>query len=144
MPAMSTVEIAVDEHGERISFVPEDDIEGGRLHVMYDRLRHDDYAGALLVAESILFREPGHHDAVQCREMCHSELRKLYVSRLVSLDRVPQIAMDEGTLAVHVQDARAIASPLGTIVERSGMVELEALGLLSALFLRHVIEFEDE
>ncbi|MBK8995715.1 MAG: hypothetical protein IPM35_08205 [Myxococcales bacterium] len=120
----------VDEPEERISFVPEDDIEGGRLHVMYERLRHDDYAGAQLVAQSILEREPDNHDdARQCLEMCTVELRKLYLSRVGDLGRIPSSPSKREDLPQRVSDERAThllqlvngLTPLATIVEASGL-----------------------
>ncbi|GMV16353.1 MAG: hypothetical protein HS104_28810 [Polyangiaceae bacterium] len=151
-PLPPPVVTEVDEPEERISFVPEDDIEGGRLHVMYERLRHDDYAGAQLVAQSILEREPENHDAQQCLEMCNVELRKLYLSRVGDLGRIPQLSVEAEDLPQRVRDERSThllqlvngLTPLATIVEASGLPQVEALGILSELFLRHVIEFEDE
>ncbi|MCC6662628.1 MAG: hypothetical protein IT375_02740 [Polyangiaceae bacterium] len=151
-PLPQTIVTEHQDPEERISYVSEDDIEGGRVHVMYDRLKHDDYAGALLVAESILAREPGHHDAVQCREMCHTELRKLYLSRIGDLGRIPQLSVEPHELGHLLTDERAPRllelvdglTSLSIIIERAGMPALESLGLLSELFLRHVIEFEDE
>lgn len=141
-----------DDPGDRISFVPEDDIEGGRLHVMYDRLRQDDYEGARLVAQSILAREPDHHDAWQSLEMCEVELRKLYVSRVGTLERVPQLSVESEELPRRVHDDRAAGlldlvdglTPLRALVDQSGMSPVDALGVLSELYLRNVIEFEDE
>jgi hypothetical protein len=143
---------ADDDAPRRDSVVPEDDIIGGRIHVMYDRLAHDDYAGALMVAESLLAREPDHHDARQCRDMCQNELGKLYLSRLGSLSRVPQLSMAPEHAILRVPDPRVdlVLShvdglrDLSAVVEASGMSSFEALGLLSELYLRDVIEFEDE
>lgn len=151
-PLPQTIVTEHEDPGERISYVSEDDIEGGRVHVMYDRLKHDDYSGALLVAESILAREPAHLDAVQCRDMCHAELRKLYLSRMGDLTRIPQLSVEPHELGHLVTDERAARllelvdglSSLAVIVERAAMPAIESLGLLSELFLRHVIEFEDE
>ncbi len=141
-----------EDAGDRVSFVPEDDIEGGRLHVMYDRLKHDDYEGARLVAQSILAQEPDHHDAWQCLEMCEVELRKLYTSRVGTLDRVPQLSVEYEELTHRVSDERAAGllervdglTPLRALIDQSGMSPVDALGILSELFLRHVVEFEDE
>ena len=141
-----------DLHEERISFVPEDDIVGGRVHVMYDRLTHDDYAGALMVAESILRGEPDHHDALQCSNMCQIELRKLYVARIGNLERIPQLSVESAELSQRVYDEQAAQllhfvdglSRIGTVVDASGLPPVEALRILSELYLRHVIEFEDE
>lgn len=149
---MAVRELEYDETGERISFVPEDDIEGGRLFVMFDRLKHDDYQGAFLVAQSLLAQDPVHHDALQCREMCMAELRRLYISRVGNLDRVPQLAVEPELVPRYVSDEKERhllervdgLNPLAAIIERSELSPLEALGLLSELYLRHVIEFEDE
>jgi len=149
---MAVRELEYDETGERISFVPEDDIEGGRLFVMFDRLKHDDYEGAFLVAQSLLALEPHHRDALQCRDMCIRELQRLYIARVGNLDRVPQLAVEPERVAHYVSDEKARhllehvdgIKPLGAIIERSELPPVEALGLLTGLYLRHVVEFEDE
>jgi hypothetical protein len=35
-------------------------------------------------------------------------------------------------------------TPLRALIDQSGMSPVDALGILSELFLRHVVEFEDE
>lgn len=151
-PLPTTVITEQVDDDDRVSLVPEDDIVGGRLHVMYDRLAHDDYAGARLVAESLLDREPDHHDALQCLDMCHTALQKLYLSRLGELDRIPQLSIEPEQLSARVTDERALQvlqlvnglRPLGSIADAASTSRLEALRILSELFLSHVIEFEDE
>lgn len=139
-------------HPHRGSFVSEDDIVGGRIHVLYERLAHDDYEGALLVAQRLLAREPDNRDAQQCRDMCVTELTKLYVSRLGALDRVPQLSVEAedirptvigvsaGRVLRHVDGLRTVEA----IVDGSRLPRVEALRRLSEAYLEELIEFADE
>lgn len=136
----------------RESFVSEDDIVGGRIHVLYDRLAHDDYAGGLLVADRLLAREPDNRDAQQCRDMCVTELTKLYVSRIGSLDRVPQLSVEADQIrpaVVGVPASRVLRHVNGlktveAIVAASRVPRVEALRQLSEAYLGELIEFADE
>src|SRR5258708_24393665 len=56
---------------------------------MLERLAASDYSGALMAAETLLVHQPLHGDALDCAQMARSELRKLYVARLGSRDRIP-------------------------------------------------------
>jgi len=142
----------VEERISQTELVSEDDIVGGRVHVMYDRLTRDDWAGALLVAESLIRREPDHQDAWQCLRMCHTELRKLYVSRLGSLTRIPQLCLEPGEMGRRLRDERVAGlltlvdglRSLEEVLEAADMAAVEALRLLSELYLSNVLEFEDE
>jgi len=79
--------------------------------------------------------------------MARSELRKLYVKRLGSLDGVPHVAIGpQGLLALSLDFraglllARADGrKPLSQIVESGGLPQLDALRILSELFLQRVI-----
>jgi hypothetical protein len=133
-------------------FVDDDDIVGGPPHLMYARLAKDDYAGALMVAEGILEREPDNRDALQCRDMSHAELKKAYLSRIGSIDRVPQLAVEPDGLRRRITDAHAEhilglvdgLKPVSHIVHDSELTPLETLRVISELYLRQIVEFEDD
>jgi hypothetical protein len=116
---------------------------------MLERLAASDYTGALTAAEALLVHQPLNGDARDCAQIARSELRKLYLARLVSLDRVPHIAIGlHGLLAMSLDfragfllsrvDKRA---RLGEIVGGCGLPELDALRILSELYLQRVIGF---
>jgi hypothetical protein len=114
---------------------------------MLERLAAGDSAGALLAAESLLVHQPRHSDALDTAQMARSELRKLYAGRLGSLDGVPRVAIGpQGLLALSLDFraglllARADGrKPLSQIVESGGLPQLDALRILSELFLQRVI-----
>ena len=116
---------------------------------MLERLAGGDYAGALLAAEALLVHQPGHGDALDCAQMARSEMRKVYVSRLGSLERVPQLAMATPGLLALSLDFRAgllLARidgrrSLEELVESSGIPPIEALRILSELHLVRAIAF---
>jgi hypothetical protein len=145
---------AVLEEGDIVhaELVDEDDIVGGPVHVMYERLAQDDYDGAMLVAEGILEHDPAHRDALQCLAICDGPLRKLYVSRVGSLDRIPQLSRGSELFAQRVADPRAHRllelvdglTSLSRVVDGCGLVTTEALRIASELYLLQIIEFEDE
>jgi hypothetical protein len=120
---------------------------------MMDRLAAGDYGGALLAADALLEYRPRDQDALDCAQIARSELRKLYTARLDSLDRVPHVAMGpEAIFSLQALDFRAgfllsrvdgVAS-LFDIVESGSIPSLEALRILSELFLRRVIAFDEE
>jgi hypothetical protein len=119
---------------------------------MLERLAAGDYDGARLAAEALLEYRPRDTDALDCLQMAKSELRKLYTARLGSLDRVPYMAMGaEAIFALQSMDFRAGflmsridgLSTLRDIVESHSIPSLEALRILSELFLRRVIAFEE-
>ena len=116
-----------------------------------ERLAAGDYEGAFIAAEALLEYRPRDQDALDCAQIAESELRRLYAARLGSLSRVPYVAMgSEAILALPALDSRAgfllsridgVAS-LHDVVESSCIPMLEALRVLSELFLRRVIELE--
>lgn len=118
---------------------------------MIERLAASDYAGALTAAEALLLHQPLCADALECAEMARSELRRLYVARLGSLDRVPFMAMGLHGLMALSLDFRAgfvlsrvdRKTSLGRIAEECGLPPLDALRLLSELYLQRVIAFEE-
>lgn len=136
----------------RDSVVCEDDIPGGPVHVMYERLKQEDYQGALMAAEAVLAREPDRHDAQECREQCYVALRKLYLSRIGPLHRVPQLSMEPEDVSRRISDRRAESllahvdgmRSIGAIVALSELPPVETLRVLSELFLREVIELADD
>jgi hypothetical protein len=119
---------------------------------MMERLAAGDYHAASLAAEALLEYRPRDQDALDCAEIARSELRKLYTSRLGSLERVPHVAMGpEAIFSLQALDFRAgyllsridgVAS-LYEVVESGSLPSLEALRILSELLLRRVIAFQD-
>jgi hypothetical protein len=118
---------------------------------MLERLAAADYEGAIMAAEALLEYRPRDRDALDAAQIAKTELRKVYVARLGSLDRVPHIVMGpDAIFALKSLDFRAgfllsrvdgLAS-IYEIVEGASIPSLEALGILSELYLRRVIAFE--
>jgi hypothetical protein len=120
---------------------------------MFDRLAAGDYGGASLAADALLEYRPRDQDALDCAQIAKSELRKVYAARLGSLDRVPHVAMGpEAIFSLQALDFRAGfllsrvdgETSLFGIVESGSIPSLEALRILSELYLRRVIAFETE
>jgi hypothetical protein len=115
--------------------------------IVIERLAAGDYAGVLMAAEMLLVHHPRHADALAAAQMSRSELRKLYIARLGSLDRVARVAIGaEGLLALSLDFRAGILlscvdglASLGEIVEDCGLSQLDALRVLSELFLRNAI-----
>ncbi len=118
---------------------------------MLDRLAASDYDGALRAAECVLRATPDDVEALQCRDLCRSELRLLYVARLGDLARVPALVAGGALLRVVDVDLRAglvVARVDGRTslaeIARHGVVpELEALRILSELVLSGVIACDE-
>jgi hypothetical protein len=119
---------------------------------MLDRLAVGDYQGALLAAEALLEYRPLDPDATDTAQIARTELRRVYIERLGSLDAVPHRAMPlEGLLALQSLDPRAAfllaridgAATLREIVEAAGMHATDALRILSELVLRRAIALQD-
>jgi hypothetical protein len=117
---------------------------------MLERLAAGDYAGAVLAAEALLEYRPRDQDALDCAQIARTELRKMYVTRLGSLERVPHVAMGpDAIFSLQALDFRAGyllsrvdgTSSLHAIVESGSIPSLEALRILSELCLRRVIAF---
>jgi hypothetical protein len=114
---------------------------------MFERLAASDYAGALTAAEALILHQPLNGDAIDCAQIARSELRKLYVARLGSLDRVPAVAIGlQGLLALSLDFRTGFLlsrvdgqASLRQIADGCGLPELEALRLLSELYLQRVI-----
>jgi hypothetical protein len=119
---------------------------------MLERLAASDYQGALLAADALLEYRPRDQDALDCALMARTELRKLYVARLGSLEAVPHVAMGpDAIFTLKSLDFRAGyllsrvdgQASIHEIVEGGSLPSLEALGVLSELFLRRVIVLDD-
>jgi hypothetical protein len=119
---------------------------------MLERLAASDYSGAFHAAEALLVHHPLHTDAIECSQIARSELRKLYVARLGSLECVPHIMVGVQALSALGLDFRAgillsridKRAALREIVDGSGLPELDALRILSELYLQRVIAMDDE
>jgi hypothetical protein len=119
---------------------------------MLERLAAGDNEGAAMAAEALLEYRPRDQDALDCAQMARSELRRVYVSRLGSLDAIPRVAMGpDALLALGALDFRAGyllgrvdgMSSITEIVESGSIPSLDALCMLSELFLRRVIVLDD-
>ena len=118
---------------------------------MLERLAASDYAGALTAAEALLIHQPLNGDALACAQIARSELRHLYVARLGSLDRVPHLAIGlQGLLALSLEFRAGFVlsrvdrrTSLQRLADECGLPQLDALRLLSELYLQRVIAFEE-
>jgi hypothetical protein len=119
---------------------------------MLERLAAGDYEGALIAAEALLLYQPDHADARDCAQIARSELRKVYLARLGgALARVPYLAVGPRGLVAMSLDFRAGfllsrvdgRTAVSTIVEASGLPELDSLRILSELVLESTIAFKD-
>jgi hypothetical protein len=112
---------------------------------MLERLAASDYAGTLTAAEALLVQHPLHHDALECAAIARSELRKLYLARLGSPDSVPYIVVGlQGLLALDFRAGFLLSridkrASFAEIVEAGGLPELDALRILSELYLQRII-----
>jgi hypothetical protein len=118
---------------------------------MLERLAAGDYEGAVMAAEALLEYRPRDRDALDAAQIAKTELRKVYVARLGSIERVPHIAMGpDAVFALKSLDFRAGYllsrvdghASIYEIVEGASIPSLEALGILSELYLRRVIAFD--
>jgi hypothetical protein len=118
---------------------------------MLERLAAGDYSGAFISAGALLETQPRHADALDTAQIAQSELRRLYLGRLGSMDRTPFIAAGPEALLGLSIDVHTGFVPsridghtcLGDIVGGAGITSLEALRILSELFLHRVIAFRD-
>jgi hypothetical protein len=118
---------------------------------MLERLAAGDYEGAIMAAEALLEFRPRDRDALDAAQIAKTELRSVFVARLGSLDRVPHVAMGpDAIFALRSIDFRAGFllsrvdgfATIHEIVEGASIPSLEALRILSELYLRRVIAFE--
>jgi len=119
---------------------------------MMERLASGDSLGALIAAEALLEYRPFDADALDTAQMARAELRKVYIARLGSLERIPKLSMPLEALLVHTGlEARAAfvlarvdgVASVRAIVEGAGMHATDALRVLSELFLRRAVAFDD-
>jgi hypothetical protein len=118
---------------------------------MLERLAAGDYSGAFISAGALLETQPRHEDALDTAQIAQSELRRLYLGRLGSLDRTPFIAAGPEALlglSIDVRTGFVLSrvdghTSLGDIVGSPGIKSLEALRILSELFLHRVIAFRN-
>lgn len=114
------------------------------------RARFDagDFAGALLLAESILQSNPRDPDARQVSDVCRQKLRGIYAGRLGNLQQIPRVIVPHSELRWLSLDHRAgfILSlidgslTLEDIIDVSSMPALEVLRTLYNLSVQRVIE----
>jgi hypothetical protein len=119
---------------------------------MIERLAAGDYVAALIAAESLLEFRPRDSDASDTAVIARGELRRLYIARLGSLERVPRRVMPlEGVLSHAWVDARSAlifarvdgVATVREVVEDAGMHATEGLRLLSELVLRRAVALDD-
>src|SRR5215471_17373519 len=118
---------------------------------MLERLAAGDYDGAVMAAEALLEYRPRDRDALDVAQIAETELRRVYLARLGSLERVPHVVMGpDAIFALTSLDFRAgfllsrvngLAS-ICEIVDGASIPSREALRILSELYLRRVIAFE--
>jgi hypothetical protein len=114
---------------------------------MHFRLAHDDFAGALAVAEAILGNGHADPDVQGCAHSCRAKLTASYVESLGSLDRVPVMVAPLDELEARSVDHRAGfllsqvdgATNLETILDVSGMPPLDALRIVRELVRRGIV-----
>jgi hypothetical protein len=116
---------------------------------MLERLAAGDYAGVVMAAEALLVHQPRHADALDSAQIARSELRRLYIARIGSLQRTPHVIMSyEGMLALSLDFSAGVLlscvdgnTTIEAIARCSGLPELDALRALSELRLKRVIGF---
>jgi hypothetical protein len=126
--------------------------DGEFAETMLERLAAGDYAGALISAGALLETSPRHSDALDTIQIAHSELRRIYVSRLGSLERAPFICVGPEALvalSLDVQSGFVLSRIDGyrrlvDIVEGGGIAQLDGLRILSELYLHRVIAFQGD
>jgi hypothetical protein len=126
-------------------------VDDAFAEAMLERLAAADYEGAVLAAHALLEYRPRDQDAIDCATIAQGELRKTYVARLGSVERVPVVAMGpDAIFALQSLDFRAgyllsrvdRVRTIHEIIESGSIPSLEALRILSELYLRRVIAFE--
>jgi hypothetical protein len=116
---------------------------------MADCLALGDYSGALSHAERILEEFPGYARAMEVSNTCRDVLRKMYESRIGAHSQVPVLLLSQDELRWLTIDHKAGFilslvdgnSSVETIIDASGMTELDALRLLSELVQQRIIRF---
>src|SRR5262245_55560813 len=114
---------------------------------MRDRYATGDYAGALVIAESVLEANPADSDAERVATSCREVLIGMYVARLGSLKRVATLAIPTDEIRWLSLDHRAGfllslvdgISSIEEILDISGMSRLDALRIVCVLLDQRVI-----
>jgi hypothetical protein len=112
-----------------------------------ERLRLDDFTGALELAERLLKSNAVHPLALSARERCRSNLQQIYSSKLGTLERAPKVLIPPEQVIWLDLDHRTgfvLAQVDGIssyedLIELSGMDRLEALRLMAQLLQKGVI-----
>jgi hypothetical protein len=99
---------------------------------MLERLAASDYAGTLTAAEALLVHHPLHHDALECAAIARSIV--------VGLQGLLALDFRAGFLLSRIDKRASFAE----IVEASGLPELDALRILSELYLQRIIAVAGE
>jgi hypothetical protein len=142
-----TVTNEVELERARLQCVPAPDDTPPLVREMHFRLAHDDFAGALAVAEAILGNGHADPDVQGCAHSCRAKLTASYVESLGSLDRVPVMVAPFDELEARSVDHRAGfllsqvdgATSLETILDVSGMPPLDALRIVRELVRRGIL-----
>jgi hypothetical protein len=116
---------------------------------MADCLALGDYSGALTHADRILAEVPRHERALDVSNTCRDVLRKMYESRIGARSRVPVVVLSQDELRWLTIDHKAGFilslvdgnSTVETLLDASGMTEIDALRLLSELVQQRIISF---
>jgi hypothetical protein len=114
---------------------------------MRDRYATGDFTGALVVAESLLEREPEHEEARRCYGRCTEVLAQMYLARLGSPAQAVRVAVPNDQIKWLSLDHRAgfLLSlvdghlTVEELLDISSMARLDALRILSGLLDQRVI-----
>ena len=116
------------------------------LSAMIERLAADDYEGTLIAARAALAIQPTNDDAIQCRDMAMTSLRKIYGERLGLVEGRRFVWRPTGgraDLDIHVRPLLRRVDGVATLEEIMASVDLRPLDVLrylSELALANVIE----
>ena len=121
-------------------------------HAMFDRLAASDYEGAFLSASALLRIDPKSSDALQAVQIAKVALYRLYDKRLGSRNRVPTLVLPTDQLRFQPLDARSLlvmsqvggARSIDDVINSGILPKLDALRILSELYLGGIIGFLDE
>jgi hypothetical protein len=113
-----------------------------------DRFEVGDFSGALVMAEALLEVDPENAEALLFAEHCRDVLKRMYLSRLGGVKRVPRIVMARDQQRWLSLDHRAGfvlslvdgTSSIDEVLDISGMPELDALRILVELLQQNVIK----
>jgi hypothetical protein len=118
--------------------------------VMFDHIGNKDYAAAMIIAETILQKDPAHKSALLCREKCSLLLVKKYADKIGGLKAVPVVKLGKDLKQGASLDPRTAfvlslmdgMTDLDTVLDLCAMPRLEALRLIYELSLDGVVGFE--